>query len=70
MRTGADAEAVGFLDILGFHYLLCKTDFAIILEVTIQKLDEQNIFCNLCATEIPSGTFQEKKKSCNGCFSL
>lgn len=61
MRTGADAEAVGFLDVLEFHYLLCKTDVAIILEVTIQKLHELSIFYNLCATETLSGTFKAKK---------
>lgn len=61
MSTGTDAKVVGFLDSLDFHYLLCKTDFAIILEVTIQKLDELNIFYNSCATETQSGTFKAKK---------
>lgn len=61
MRPGAAAEAVGFLDILDVHDLLCKTDFAIILEDTIQKLDELNIFYNSCATEPLSGTFKAKK---------
>lgn len=48
-------------DILDFHFLLCKTDFVIILEVIIQKLDELNVFYKLCATETLYGTFKAKK---------
>lgn len=56
----ADAEAVGFLEILHFHYLLCKTDVPIILEVTRQDLDELNIFYGLGAAETLSDIFKAK----------
>lgn len=61
MRSEAGDEAVGFQDILDFNYLLCKTDFAIFLEVTIQNVRDLDIFYNSRAAKTLSSTFKAKK---------